>query len=92
MNIAKVIGNVVATKKDEGLVGKKMMIVSLMKNNTFDREHLEVAVDTVGAGIGEIVLVVTGGAARQAANADYSVPTDMAIVGIVDDMDISAAV
>lgn len=89
MRIAKIVGNLVATKKDERLTGKKLMIVSLLENGRYDSDHLVVAVDTVGAGIGEIVLLATGGAARKAASVNCDVPTDASIVGIIDDMEIA---
>ena len=83
MVVGKVIGSIVSTRKNENLIGSKFMIVeplSVMKN---DAERI-VAVDNVGAGIGEIVLVAVGSAARIGCNMADS-PVDAAIVGIVDD-------
>ncbi|MBO5363239.1 MAG: EutN/CcmL family microcompartment protein [Clostridia bacterium] len=76
-------GHIVSTRKHERLVGSKFMEVQLMKNGVLTEEYV-IAVDCgVGAGIGETVLVTTGSSARVAlAKAD--VPTDAAIVGIVD--------
>ncbi|MBQ9747645.1 MAG: EutN/CcmL family microcompartment protein [Clostridia bacterium] len=82
MLVGKVIGSIVSTRKNENLIGSKFMIVeplSVMKN---DAERI-VAVDNVGAGIGEIVLVAVGSAARIGCNMADS-PVDAAIVGIVD--------
>lgn len=83
MVIAKVVGTVVATKKEESLVGKKLLMISLLKNGGYSKEDVIVAVDSVGAGMGEIVLVATGGAARQRAD-DKERPIDMNIIGIID--------
>ena len=81
MFVGKVIGSIVSTRKNEKLIGSKFMIVeSAMSGRT---ERL-VAVDKVGAGIGEIVLVATGSAARIGCNLSDA-PIDAAIVGIVDD-------
>lgn len=80
MLVGKVVGSIVSTRKTENLVGNKFMIVepvSSMSNGRF------VAVDNIGAGIGEYVLVATGSAARIGTGADKA-PVDAAIVGIVD--------
>ena len=78
MIVGKVVGSVVSTRKNENLVGSKFMIVKPEEGNTF------VAVDNVGAGIGENVLVATGSAARIGCGMNTS-PIDAAIVGIIDD-------
>ena len=82
MIIGKVIGSVVATRKNEKLVGSKFMIVETTAE-TGDFKRI-VAVDNVGAGIGEMVLVATGSAARIGCDKE-SAPIDAAIVGIIDD-------
>jgi microcompartment protein CcmK/EutM len=88
MYIAKVIGTVVATKKDAQLVGKKLLIISLFNGKDYSGNKIEVAIDSVGAGIGEEVLAVRGSSARKILdNADS--PIDMAIVGIIDTMEIN---
>jgi microcompartment protein CcmK/EutM len=87
MMIAKVVGNVVSTKKERSLLGEKLMLVSILKNDGYSRDSLNVAVDSVGAGIGEIVLVVAGSSARLAENG-FEKPVDMNIIGIVDSMEI----
>lgn len=86
MTVCKVIGHVWATKKEERLSGLKMMLV---QEDTPDPSHrsIYVAVDTVGAGIGEQVLVVSGSTARKAFGRD-DVPADMAIVGIIDTLEV----
>lgn len=82
MIIGKVVGTVVATRKNEMLVGSKFMLVQHIENNMLVDKFL-VAVDSVGAGIGETVLVVTGSAARLALEKKEA-PVDATIVGIVD--------
>jgi len=81
MIIGKVIGSVVSTRKNENLVGSKFMIIEPACKTGMGNI---VAVDNVGAGIGEYVLVATGSAARIGCNMASS-PVDAAIVGIVDD-------
>ena len=82
MIMAQVKGSVVSTSKNEKLVGYKFMIVQPIENNKLMDEYF-VAVDSVGAGIGEKVLVATGSAARLATSQDA--PVDAAIVGIIDE-------
>ncbi len=86
MRLAKIIGNVTATQKDESLVGYKLMIVKRINKEGEFLESDEVAVDYVGAGIGETVLVAKGSAVRADGKRKEAV-IDMAIVGIVDSMD-----
>lgn len=81
MIVGKVVGSVVATRKNERLLGSKFMIVEPIEN--MSEKGRIVAVDNVGAGIGEIVLVATGSAARIGCDLTTS-PVDAAIVGIVD--------
>ena len=75
-------GNIVSTRKQDSLVGSKFMEVQIMKNGTLTDEYI-VAIDSVGAGIGETVLITTGSSARLALQ-NTSAPTDAVIVGIVD--------
>lgn len=82
MLVGKVVGSIVATRKNENLVGHKFMIVEPCESMA-DKKRI-VAIDVVGAGIGEIVLVAEGSAARIGCNVPNS-PIDAAIVGIVDD-------
>ena len=82
MIVGKIVGSVVSTRKNENLVGSKFMVVEPL-DKLGDTKNKIVAVDNVGAGIGEIVLVATGSAARIGCGmADC--PIDAAIVGIVD--------
>ncbi len=82
MIIGKVVGSIVSTRKNDNLVGHKLMIIKPMKSMSDGGEF--VAIDNVGAGIGEIVLVARGSAARIGCGCE-SAPVDAAIVGIVDD-------
>ncbi|MEU9821172.1 EutN/CcmL family microcompartment protein [Pseudonocardia alni] len=84
MQLAKVLGQVVSTIKGPGLERFTLLLVQEADSDDPERDGgaVFVAVDTVGAGVGEIVLVCTGGAARVAAGPD--VPTDRAVVGIAD--------
>ena len=83
MRLGKVIGTVVATQKDPKLVGWKLLMVRELKVDGTPTETYVVAIDTVGAGIGETVLTVAGSSARLANRAE-GVPVDAAIIGIVD--------
>ena len=82
MIVGKIVGSVVATRKNDKLVGSKFMIVEPIDN--MPAKYRMVAVDNVGAGIGEIVLIATGSAARIGCNMEDA-PVDAAIVGIIDD-------
>lgn len=83
MIIGKVVGSIVSTRKHEALVGNKFLIVESLQK-TAEEKNTIVAIDVVGAGVGETVLVVTGSSARCATSHDRA-PVDAAIVGIVDE-------
>lgn len=87
MIVAKVVGNIWATRKEESLSGMKLMIVQVVDAVTKEKRQSFVAVDQVGAGIGEMVIVSTGSSARLAKLGRHS-PIDAIIVGIVDEMDV----
>lgn len=90
MVIGKVIGTVVATRKHERLVGGKIQIVQPLEPRTMAPDgELFVAVDAVGAGVGEQVLVAQGSAARKAVD-NEAAPVDATIVGIIDEIDIAS--
>lgn len=84
MIIGKVVGHVVSTRKNENLIGQKLLIVepleSLRGNMGTSRF---IAIDNVGAGVGETVLVAIGSAARVGCDLKNA-PVDAAIVGIID--------
>jgi len=88
MILAKVVGTVVATRKDERLVGSKLLVTQPVGPDGAPHGHPLVAVDTVDAGFGETVLVVSGSSARMAATLKDT-PVDAAIVGIVDSVTLS---
>ncbi|WP_425448779.1 EutN/CcmL family microcompartment protein [Dethiothermospora halolimnae] len=87
MHIGRVIGTAVATRKDERLTGSKFMVTQPLDKDFKPIGQTVIAVDTVGAGIGEVVLYTKGTAARIAAN-KREAPLDAAIIGIVDNVDI----
>ena len=83
MILARIVGTVVATRKDARLEGCKLLIVQPLDPEGRDAGAPAVAVDTVSAGYTETVLVVTGSSARMTARTKDA-PVDAAIVGIVD--------
>ncbi|PID85581.1 MAG: ethanolamine utilization protein EutN [Chloroflexi bacterium] len=89
MRLAKVIGNVVATQKEEALIGLKLLVIEEIDAQTEKaKDDRLVAVDTLGAGVGDTVIWVRGGAARVLSKVDRHAPVDAAIVGIVDEVDV----
>lgn len=88
MKLGIVVGRVVSTRKDEKLVGSKLLITQPISPDGEKIENTLVAVDTVGAGTGETVLYVNGSVASRAYK-DSSAPVDAAIVAIVDTVDLS---
>jgi microcompartment protein CcmK/EutM len=87
MILAKIIGTVVATRKDERLVSTKLLVVRPVDPaGKVDGNYL-VAIDTVNAGVGETVLIVSGSSARMAAGLK-DCPVDAAIVGVIDQIDV----
>jgi ethanolamine utilization protein EutN len=87
MQIAKVLGNLWATKKDERLNGYKLLAVQIKGCGS---KETVVAVDTIGAGIGEDVLIVRG-AQTHSILRDSNTPIDAAIVGIIDSVEVDEA-
>ena len=88
MLLARVVGTVVATRKDPRLVSNKLLIARPMDPHGNAEGNYLVAVDTVDAGVGETVLVVSGSSARMASGMK-DVPVDAAIVGIIDAIEVS---
>lgn len=86
MLIAKIIGSVVATQKDARLEGKKLLIVKPLNLDGSEQNGYTVAVDTVGAGFHEKVLIVAGSSARLA-EGNKDVPVDAAVIGVIDSYD-----
>ena len=87
MFLGRVIGTVWSTKKDENLVGAKFLIVKQIDLNLNEKDNFVVAVDSVGAGEGEVVLVATGSSSRQT-EITKNKPVDAVIMAIVDKLDI----
>ncbi|HOW88888.1 MAG TPA: EutN/CcmL family microcompartment protein [Elusimicrobiales bacterium] len=83
MVFARVVGNVVCTRKDDKLVGSKLLMVQPVGLDDKPRGHALVAIDSVGAGEGELVLLVQGSSARQTPRTENT-PVDCTIFAIVD--------
>lgn len=96
MFIAKVTGSVVATQKVSSMVGHKLLIVEPYRLEAQARKSLEttgrtfVAVDTLGAGRGDYVLITQGSSARMTSETK-TLPIDCVVVGIVDQVHVEAA-
>ena len=86
MRVGKVIGNVWATKKDMALEGLKLLVVEELDPKENKIEKTIIAADTVGAGPGELVILVSGSSARAAI--DQHVPVDATVIGIIDELEI----
>lgn len=89
MILGRIVGTVVSTRKDPRLEGCKLLIVKPVSPEGTDESGYMVAVDTVDAGFREQVLIVTGSAARLAADCKDR-PIDSAIVGIVDSVNLDS--
>jgi ethanolamine utilization protein EutN len=85
--LAKIVGTVVATRKDARLVSTKLLVVRPIDPRGKPESSYVVAVDTVDAGVGETVLVVSGSSARMAAGLK-DCPVDAAIIGIIDTIEV----
>lgn len=85
MILARVAGNVVATRKDPRLEGQKLLIVKPVSPDGKEDSTYLIAVDSVGAGARELVIVVSGSSARMAEGCKDK-PVDACIIGIVDSM------
>ena len=90
MNLAKVLGRVVATRKDEGIMGLELLMLGQADTDGKLTGGTVVAVDAVGAGEGEYVLYASGSSARQTAETNNK-PVDAVIMAIVDSWDIDGA-
>lgn len=87
MLIGKIVGTVVADQKDEKLIGTKLMIVRQLNLEAQESGAYVIAADTVGAGIGEVVLYASGSSARQTTLTEGK-PIDATIMAIVDTWDV----
>jgi microcompartment protein CcmK/EutM len=88
MVLARIVGTVVATRKDDRLHGRKLLIARFVGVDGQDEKGHIVAVDTVGAGVQELVLIVQGSSARMAFSCK-DCPVDAAVVGIVDTVEVN---
>ncbi len=84
MRLARVVGSVVATRKDRTLDGAKLLLAQPVDWDGQPVGGVQLAVDSVGAGVGELVLLVLEGRAAGAALGRLAAPVDAAIIGIVD--------
>ena len=91
MNLGRVVGTVVSTRKDEKLVGTKLQIVRRLDLSGEDTDAFVVAVDAVGAGQGEVVLYASGSSARQT-TITRDRPADAVIMAIVDSVEINGEI
>jgi len=89
MQIARVTGTVTATVKEPSLAGTKLLVVDIegSASNVLDRSL--VAADMCGAGVGDLVLVTTGSAARLSSGAG-TLPVDAAIIAVIDHVELAA--
>ncbi len=88
MLLARVVGNVVSTQKHRKFVGAKLMLVQPLTVDDAPRGPVLLAVDGVGAGVNETVLIVIEGRAAGEVLGQKAAPVDAAIVGIVDHLDV----
>jgi ethanolamine utilization protein EutN/carbon dioxide concentrating mechanism protein CcmL len=91
MKMGRVVGAVVASRKDEKLQGLKLLVVQNLDLELGNERGYVVAADAVGAGAGEVVLYATGSSARQTTRTDGR-PVDAVIMAIVDEYDVGGAV
>ena len=87
MLIGEVVGSVVSTRKDEKLEQLKLLVVQVRSHTNEATDRYVVAVDAVGAGVGELVLFATGSSARQT-TLTHEKPCDAVIMGVVDSWDL----
>ena len=90
MLIGKVVGSVVATRKDEKLLDQKLLVVQVHDQNNAARDQYVVAVDSVGAGPEDMVLYATGSSARQTTLTENR-PCDAVVMAVIDSWDLGGA-
>jgi microcompartment protein CcmK/EutM len=91
MKLGRVVGTVVASRKDEKLSGLRLYMVQDLSLGIAGRDSFVVAVDAVGAGVNEVVLYASGSSARQTRETDGR-PVDAVIMAIVDTVEVNGAV
>lgn len=87
MLIGKVVGSVVATRKDAKLGGAKLLVVQVFDQHNKPKDQYVVAIDSVEAGVGDMVLYATGSSARQTDRTEGK-PCDAVIMAVVDSWDL----
>ena len=92
MLIGRVIGDVVATQKTASHVGRKILVVQPLNLDGSDRGDPVLALDAVDAGVGDRVLVTVEGYAAMTAVGRKDAAIDMAVIGVVDEIDLVADV
>jgi len=91
MQLARVVGSVVATRKEESLLGLKLLVVRPLDEEGRESGNALVSADAVGAGPDEVVLIAAGSSARQTTATDKR-PVDSVIMAIVDSWSVGDAV
>ena len=91
MLLGKIIGTVVASQKEEEIRGLRLLLIRTLDADLADTKDLVVAADTVGSGVGEVVLFSQGSAARQTKSTDNR-PIDAVIMAIVDTVEVEGEV
>jgi len=91
MQIGRVVGTVVSTAKESSLDGRKLLVVKTLNLEAAETGAYTVAVDSVEAGVGDVVLVATGSSARMT-EATKNRPSDAVIMAIVDSWDVDGAI
>jgi ethanolamine utilization protein EutN/carbon dioxide concentrating mechanism protein CcmL len=91
MQLGRVVGTLVATRKDEKMEGLRFLVVRQVNLDGADTGSYVVAVDAVGAGLGEVVMYATGSSARQTVITDRR-PCDAVIMAIVDTWEVNGQV
>ena len=88
MLIGRIIGDVVATQKSPSHEGRKILVVQALNLDGSDRGEAVLALDAVGAGVGDRVLIVSEGFSAMTAVGRPNSPIDMAVIGVVDAVDL----
>ncbi len=88
MIIGRIVGDVVATQKSKSHEGRKILVVQPLNLDGTDRGDVVLALDSVDAGVGDRVLVVSEGYSAMTAVGRPQSPIDMAVIGIVDAVDV----
>ena len=87
MKLGRIVGTVVSSTKDEKIDGLKLYVVRDLSIEMTDKANFVIAADSVGAGVGEVVLYASGSSARQTKATDGR-PVDATVMAIVDQIDV----